>query len=277
MKLTYLLLLGVDLIVVQHAPAQDTASHRLVISISGGAFLPQRPGRNVVESFAYTTTPVGAGISSSGAFSGSLGGDFLRVDYVGDIMNFEVTSYHHAINGGFGLFQTSNADDGGYFKGGYARVLRFQRNRFRFEPGIDLYGVLGSQVEMGRIDNRNQTLQLLGYTAAPQWTVRHGDRSGTYSTTYTADHLGVFYRRNALLVKPKLGLDATLGRLVLGLEAGWMLQLSQGCVVVFKQEDGSGNSNTIGRMHEPHNGSLSGFYTSLSVGWVYRSRQLFKR
>src|SRR6185312_16205997 len=151
-----------------------------------------------------------------------------------------------------------------YFKGGYARVLRFHRNRFRFQPGVDLYGVLGSQVEMGRIDNRNQTLQWLGYTAAPQWTETHGDRSGTYTTTYTADHLGVFYRRNALLIEPRLKLAATLGGLVLGLEAGWMLQLSQGCIVVFKQEDASGNSNTIGRRHEPHNGSLSGFYSSLS-------------
>jgi len=169
------------------------------------------------------------------------------------------------------------ADDGGYFKSGYARVLRFLQNRFRFEPGVDLHGVLGSQVEMGRIDTRNQTLELPGYTAGPQWTVTHSDRSGTYTTIYTADHLSVFYRRNALLVKPKLGLAATLGRLVLVLEAGWMLQLSQGCVVVFRQEDASGNSNTIGRMHEPHNGSLSGFYTSLSVGWVYRSRQMFRR
>lgn len=272
MKLTYLLLLNIVFPGVQQALAQDTASHRLVISISGGAFLPQRPGRNVVESFPYTTSA-----GNSGYFSGSLGGDFLRVDYVGDIMNFEVTSHRHSINGGFGLFQTSNADDGGYFKGGYARVLRFHRNRFRFEPGVDLYGVLGSQVEMGRIDNRNQTLQFLGYTAAPQWTVTHGDRSGTHSTTYTADHLSVFYRRNALLVEPKLGLAATLGRLVLGLDAGWMLQLSQGCVVVFKQEDTSGNSNTIGRIHKPHDGSLSGFYTSLSVGLVNRSRQIFGR
>lgn len=220
MKLAYILLLNIVLAGVQQALAQDTACHRLVISISGGAFLPQRPGRNVVESFAY-------------------------------IMNSEVTSYRHAINGGIGLFQTSNADDGGYFKGGYARLLCFQRNRFRFEQGVDLHWVLGSQVEMGRIDNRNQTLQVLGYNAAPQWTVVHSDRSGTYSTTYTADHVSVFYRRNALLVEPKLGLAATLERPVLGLEAGWMLQLSQKLRRGHQARGYKRQSNTIGRMHKP--------------------------
>jgi hypothetical protein len=277
MKLTYLLLLSIVLPSVQHALAQDTARHRLVISISGGPYLPQRPGRNVFESFVYTSTPVGSSTSRSALFSGSLGGNYPPAGFVGDVLHFEITSGRHAINTGIGLFQTSNADDGGYLKIGYARVLHFHRNRFRFQPGADLYGILGGKVEMGRIEDFGQTLQFLGFTAPAQWTDTYTNRSGTHTDTFIADHLSVRYRRNALLLEPKLELSATLGRLVLGLEAGWMLQLSQGAVVVFKQVATNGYGNNFGLIHQPNNGTLSGLYTSLIVGVIHRPRHKVKK
>lgn len=274
MKLTFITF---AILLAQHACAQDTAHFRLVCSISGGAFLPRHPGENFIESFSYTSTPTATGISSTQQFTGSVGGDFAPVAYVGDIMNIEVTSHRHSINGGVGLFFTGRSDDGGYFKGGYSRVIRFHRSRFRFQPGVDCYGVLGSHIELGRIDNRAQTLQVLGYTAKPQWTTTSSDRSGTHTHTYTSDHLSVQYRRNALLLEPNVGLSATLGEFVLGLQAGWMLQLSQTCRLLLQQQDNSGDRNTIAKVHEPRNGSLNGLYTSLRVGFINRSRHMFSR
>ena len=193
-------------------------------------------------------------------------------------MNFDIVHSRYAINAGIGLFFTSNSDDGGYFKAGYTRVLHFNRNRFRFQPGIDLYGVLGSPLELGRIDNRDQTLQLLGHTAGPQWTETISTRSGSYTKTYSSDHLSVLYRRNTLLIQPKVELAATIRRLVLALQAGYMLQLSQGCVLLLQQQDGSNdNRNTVAKIHQPHNGSFNGLYTSLSIGYLCGSRHLFGR
>lgn len=266
------------LLVTHQALAQDAADHRIVISASGGAFIPHHPGKDVVKTFPYTSTPDGATTPTNHQFSGSLSGDFSKLAYVGDIMNFDFANSRYAINAGFGLFFPKASDDGGYLKAGYARVLHFHRNHFRFLPGIDLYAVLGAPLELGRIDNRDQTLQLLGHTAAPQWTETHSSRNGSYTKTYSSDHLSVLYRRNALLIQPKLQLAVTIRRLVLALQAGYMLQLSQGSVLLLQQQDGSNdNQNTIAKIHQPHNGSFNGLYTSLSIGYLSGSRHLFGR
>ncbi|HXB33092.1 MAG TPA: hypothetical protein VNV35_06710 [Puia sp.] len=260
----------------RQAAAQDTGRVRLVISLSGGAYMPRNAGKNVVESFPYTSTPTGTGVASGHVFLGSLGGNFSKVGYVGDIMNFEVTSKGHAINGGIGLFQDASSDDGGYFKAGYRRVWRLYRNRFWIMPGVDLYGVLGSPMELGKIDNKNQTLQLLSHTVNPQWTETKTTSTGTHTYTYNADYLAVLYHRDGLLAEPKIVVSTTRKRLVLGLEAGWMFQLIQGCALILQQQDGGNeNRNTVAKIHEPRNGSMSGFYTALRIGMVNRSTQIF--
>jgi hypothetical protein len=260
----------------RQAIAQSTGGSRVVISFSSGAYYSRRPGKNIVESFTYTSTPTGAAVGSTQTFFGTLGGDFPRIGYIGDLMNFEVTSKRHAINGGIGLYPEVGSNDGGYFKAGYRWVLPFHRNKFQLKPGADLYGVLGGQMELGRIDNKNKTLQMLGYTALPEWTETSSGRYGTSTTTYSADHLSVLYRRNGLLVEPKVVLSTTFKRLVLGLEAGWMLQLSQGCILPLQQQDGGDdNMHTIGKIHEPHNGSMSGPHAALSIGMVNRSGHIF--
>ncbi|HXB09843.1 MAG TPA: hypothetical protein VNW04_22120 [Puia sp.] len=255
--------------------AQSTGGARLVLSLSGGAHFSRHPGKNVVESFTYTSTLTGAAASSTQTFFGSLGGDFPRIGYMGDIMNVEVTSRHHAINGGIGLYPDIGSNTAGYLKSGYRWVLPFHRNKFQLKAGADVYLVLGSGMELGRIDNKNTTLELLGFTAGPQWTETYSSRNGSYTNTYNADHLSVLYRRNGLLVAPKVALSTNLKRLVLGLEAGWMLQLSQGCVLLLQQQDGGDNRHTIGKIHEPRNGSMSGPYAALSIGLINRSHHLF--
>jgi len=263
--------------VVQHALAQSTgkSTGRIVISLSGGAFLPQRPGKNVKVSFPYTSTPVGTGVTTTQQFSRSLGGNFPSVALVGDIMNIEVTSKSHAINGGIGLFQDIAANDGGFLKAGYSRVLPLHRRRFRLQLGVDLYGVLSSDMELGRIDNKGQTIQFLGYTSPPQWTETYSDRFGTHTKTYDADHLSILYRRNGLLIEPKVVVATSLKRLALGVEAGWMLQLSQGCILKLQQQDGGNNDrHTIGKIHEPRNGSMSGLYVAFRVGMMTRSNHI---
>lgn len=259
---------------VQQALAQSTekSTSRIVISLSGGAFIPQQPGTNVEGSFLYTSTSVSTGVTTTHQYSGSLGGNFTRLAFVGDIMNIEVTSKSHAINGGFGLFQDIAGNDEGILKAGYSRVLPFHRDRFRLQLGVNLDGVLGSDMELGRIDNKGQTLQLLGHTSPPQWIETHVDRYRTYTQTYNADHLSVLYRRNGLLLEPKVVITTSLKRIVLGVEAGWMFQLLQGCILKLEQQDGGNNHrNTIAKIHEPRNGSMNGLYVAFRAGMIYRS------
>jgi hypothetical protein len=270
MKLT---LIAFAALLAQQTFAQDTAGHCLTFSISGGAFLPRHPGGQVVESFPYTATSATTGIISNQQFNGSLGGDFPVMAVVESMVNLEFERKQYAINAGSGLLHTRSTLDDGYLHAGYARVLRFHRSRFRLQPGIDLCVVLGSQIELGRIDNLGETLQLLGHTAGPQWTVSYTDRRGEYhSTTYTAHYLDVYYRRDALLLRPNLAFTATFGRLAFGLRAGWMFQLSQGCLLLLQQEDNSNDLNTIARIHQPRNGSLDGLYTVMTIGLIERSR-----
>lgn len=115
-----------------------------------------------------------------------------------------------------------------------------------------------------------------GHTAGPQWTVSYTDRRGDYhSSTYTAQYLLVYYRRDAILLRPDVALTSTFGRLVFGLQAGWMFQLSQGCLLLLQQEDNSNDVNTIARIHQPHNGLLDGLYATLSIGLIDPTRHLF--
>lgn len=260
----------VTMLVLQ-ATAQDPGERCLVISVSGGINLPEDPGKNVLVSFLYTSTPTGTGVASSHIFQGLIGVGFPKVGYVGDFMNFTGASKHHAINGGLGLFKDGGPDDGCYLKAGYRWILPLHRYRIRLMPGVDLNGVLGNDVEVGRIDNKDQTLQVLGYSAAPQWTSTTYGRYGSTTETYNADHLSVLYRRNSLLLEPKIVTCTTWRRLVLGLEAGWIFQLVQGCVLLLQQEDANdGNRNTVAKIHEPRNGSMSGFYMALRIGMADR-------
>ncbi len=269
MKLTIIVFAA---LVAQQTFAQNTARHSLTLSIGGGgAFAPRHPGGIVVVSFPYTATSATTGIVSNQQFKESLGGDFPVMAVVESMLNLEFERKHYAINAGSGLFHTRSALDDGYLHAGYARVLQFHRGRCRFQPGIDLCVVLGSQVELGRIDNRGQTLQLLGHTAGPQWTVSYTYRHGGYhSSTYTANYLDVYYRRDALLLRPNLALTTTLGRLAFSLRAGWMFQLAQGCLLLLQQEDRSNDLNTIARIHQPSNGSLDGLYAVLIIGFTVR-------
>ena len=259
---------------VQHTLAQDDDKnfHRIVISVSGGAFLPQRAGRNLEVSFPYVSRLAVTGVTTTRQFSGSLGGDFPRAAFMADVVNIESIRRRHTINGGFCLFQDGANNVGALLKAGYSRVLPLHRSHFRLQFGVDLDGVLGGYLEMGQIDNKGQTIQFLGYTATPQWTETHSGRYSTYTKTYDADHLSFIYQRNALLTEPKVVMATSIKKLYLGVEAGWMLQLLQGCTLKAEQEDGgSNNRNTIAKMHEPRNGSMSGLYVAIRVGLIKRS------
>jgi len=273
MKLT---IIAFAALLAQQTFAQDTARHHFAVSFSGGAFLPRQPGGEVVESFPYTATSVATGTVSGQQFTGTLAGDFPVMFMVEDMLACEFQRRHYVIDAGSGLFHTRSFDDDGYLRAGYSRVFRDHRSRF--QPGVDLSVVLGNQLELGRIDNRGQTLQLLGHTAGPQWTESYTDSRGNYhSTTYTADYLSVFYRRDALLIRPNMAIATTFGKLVVGLHAGWVFQLSQGCLLLLQQADDSNDLNTIARIHQPHNGSLSGPYASVSIGLFDRTHHVFGR
>src|SRR5579872_5208220 len=123
-----LLTLTFFVLVLRQAIAQHTGVKPVVLSLNGGAFFSTHPGRNVIETFPYTSTPSGTGVTSSQTFFGTLGGDFPRIGYVGDLINLEFPRKHHAINSGIGLYPDVGSNDGGYFKAGYRWVLPFLKN-----------------------------------------------------------------------------------------------------------------------------------------------------
>jgi hypothetical protein len=50
-----------------------------------------------------------------------------------------------------------------------------------------------------------------------------------------------------------------------------MFQLVQSSVLLLQQQDASGDDkNTVAKIHEPNNGSMSGFYMALRVGMINR-------
>lgn len=270
-----LLIFTLLVLLAGQATAQNTGCVCFVISNSGGAYVPRIPGKNVTESFPYASTPIATGVAGSHVFQGSLGGHFSKLSFVGDLMNFGVISKRHAINGGFGFFQEASFDLGSYLEAGYRRVIPFHRNRFLFMPGVDLYEVLGGPIEMGQIDNKDQTLQLLGLTAAPQWYETTSTGHGNVTKTYSADQLSVIYRRDGLLMEPKIAVTTIRNGMCLGLEAGWMFQLVQSCVLLLRQEDASDDDrHNVGKIHLPRNGSMSGFYIAVTIRAVYRSRHI---
>jgi hypothetical protein len=91
---------------------------------------------------------------------------------------------------------------------------------------------------------------------------------GTYDATYNANHLDINYRRFSFLANPKVVLAPRVrGRIVFGLELGWMIQVSQRCNLQLEQTSTTSHqTNTVGKVTVENNGALNGPYAAMTVG-----------
>jgi len=224
------------------------------------------PGRDVSSSFAYTATDVSTGVSGFGTFRGSLGQGFLRTVNPIELANLEFVRGRHSIDLGVGIANEIGNSSGVYVRGGYRRIYSF--GGFQIKPSLDLYYFSGNATKMGSIDNRNQDLTIMRFTATSEWTKDVTDEDGnvTETDTYYADHLDVSYKRHDFAVKPSVIVAKQLDRLCLSVEAGWMQELGQHCFLKLDQWDAAGNGNYVGAIPLDNNGSMSGLYFAVSVG-----------
>jgi hypothetical protein len=109
----------------------------------------------------------------------------------------------------------------------------------------------------------------LGYTAFEQYTVSVDDGDGSsYDETYDANHLDVNYRRFTLLGNPKIVLSTQpFGRVFVGIELGWLVQLYQRCDLQLEQTTTSNPATyTVGKVQLDTNGYLGGAFAAITVG-----------
>jgi len=105
--------------------------------------------------------------------------------------------------------------------------------------------------------------------AYEQYTVSQDDgNGGSYDETYDANHLDINYRRFTLLGNPKIVLSTpSLGRLVVSLELGWLVQIYQRCDLQLEQTNSShAATHTVGKVRLDMNGSLGGAFAAVNIG-----------
>jgi hypothetical protein len=276
MKPLYLLL--ISLLLLKDAGAQTKAANARmpskgydIVSAGFGEFYPRDPGHDISATFPYMVKDVSTGSVTQQTFSGALHGKFTKPSYLIDLLNLEIVRKHHGSDVGFGLLQEAGGDHGFFLKGGYRYIL--QLGGLLIKPSIDLYYLNGVD-RMGRIDNKEKEISLFGFTASEQYTTESSDDDGVSMTsTHTADHLDVNYRRYSVLVEPKIILaNKPRGAFAISLEGGWMLPVSQMSILQFEQRDGSAEGNKVGSISFGKNGFLSGPYVAINVGYVFNRR-----
>ena len=260
-----LLLVCVPLLLCMEAEAQGHSNEYGVLSLDAGTFFAHRPGNDIATSFPYTVTSLTSGGSTQSTFNGSLQGKFTSPAYLAGL-KFDYMWRRNVFDLGGGFFWADGGDHGFYLKAGYGYNLFLGGLAIR--PAVDLYYLMGKD-KMGTIDNSQKQISLLGFMAYEQYTVSQDDGDGgSYNETYDANHLDINYRRFTLLGNPKIIVSTpSLGRLVVSLELGWLVQIYQRCDLQLEQTNTSHDATyTVGRVRLDMNGSLGGAFAAINVG-----------
>ncbi|MBN9383314.1 MAG: hypothetical protein J0H74_21340 [Chitinophagaceae bacterium] len=253
------------LLVYRDAGAQTHSNDYVILSADVGAFFAGTPGHDVATTFPYTVTPVASGVRHQETFDGALKGKFTSPSYMAGL-SLGYFWKRNSVDAGVGLYRSDGGDHGVYLKAGYGYGVHVGGLVLR--PTVDFYYLMGKN-KMGTIDNSGVDINLLGFTAFDQFTVAQDDgNGGTYDAIYNADHLDVNYRRFNLLANPKIVLSTKpLGRLVVSLELGWLLQLHQRCDLQLEQTSKSSSETyTVGKVRLDRNGSLGGAFAAINIG-----------
>jgi len=260
-----LLLACIPLLLCTEAGAQSHSNEYGVLSLDAGTFFAHRPGHDIATSFPYTVTSFSSGGSTQNIFNGSLQGKFTSpAVLVG--LKFDYVWKRNLFDFGAGLFRADGGDHGVYLKAGYGYRLRL--GGLAITPVVDFYYLMGKD-KMGTIDNSQKQISLLGFMAYEQYTVSQDDgNGGSYDETYDANHLDINYRRFTLLGNPKIVLSApSMGRLVVNVELGWLVQIYQRCDLQLEQTNTSNAvTYTVGKVRLDMNGSLGGAFAAINIG-----------
>lgn len=260
-----LLLACIPLLLCTEAGAQNRSNEYGVLSLDAGTFFAHHPGHDIATSFPYTVTSLTSGGSTQSTFNGSLQGKFTSPAYLAGL-KFDYGWRRSVVDLGAGFFRANGGDHGVYLKAGYGYNLYLGGLAVR--PAVDFYYLMGKD-KMGTLDNSQKQISLLGFMAYEQYTVSQDDGDGSsYDETYNADHLDINYRRFTLLGNPKIVVSTpSLGRLVVNLEFGWLVQLYQRCDLQLEQTNTSHDeTHTVGKVMLDMNGSLGGAFAAINIG-----------
>jgi len=256
---------GILLLSCADAGAQRRADEYGALSLDVGTFFAHRPGHDIAASFPYTVTSLSSGGSSQDNFDGALQGRFTSPAYLLGV-KFDYGWKRHMVDVGVGLFTEDGGDHGFYLKAGYG--YSFRLGGLSVRPTMDFYYLMGKD-KMGTIDNTEKRIYLLGYTAFEQYTVQVDDGDGgSYDHTNNANHLDVNYRRFTLLGNPKIVISPhPFGRIVVGIELGWLVQVHQWCDLQLEQTNTSNSEvYTVGKVRLDGNGELGGAFAAINIG-----------
>ena len=139
---------------------------------------------------------------------------------------------------------------------------------------------------LGKIDNRNSDVQVLGYDSGPTFTTSYTIQNTTTTDTYVTDHLSVDFVQNVLALVPSIRITSPMRqRLYWAIQALWFLPLIDKGGLNLTRVDSAGNyhglQNRFGLIglnqaaitaafngqpvtHSPY--SLGGFYLGATVG-----------
>ena len=262
----------------------------VIFSSKMGDLFYHKERGNLTESFPYTSKDLSTGTTTSETFNGTLKNPFSYNIFLIDVFNIEAVSGAHSINGAIGMKTDPNSNGSIYLKGGYGHIFPFNllkwkhKHFLQLKTSVDLY-LINYNDAIGRIDNNDQVINLLGYTASNQFS-RFASREGASGTVYNADHINVYFCRRNFIAAPKISLiNKPIGKFYWGIETGWFLPVIQRSKLNLIQSDNASDvenkTHRLGKAALDSDGavttfnnksitaspSIAGLFCSLNIGF----------
>jgi hypothetical protein len=287
---------------VQIEEVSDSAIHRhyhywaFTLLTGAGVSIPFHTGGGAIGlSFPYTSTDATSGVTTNNIFQSNPGTTvYNQANPFLIAFGLEAGGLKHFFSLDFdggssraNIFLSTGYGFIWYFNGLGEHEKSMTNKRFVFKASMNIVwtpNAIGS-TSLGTIDNTNQTINLLGYTAHPTFDITTTDADGNSETdTYSAQNLNVSYSQTewSLLPKISIGNNPYRGGKLLRKYAGnsliqkklkllWNLSLGYNLPFYYKeglklsQDDGNGNSNNIS------NGLIS--FKTPGITFMYNGKQ----
>jgi hypothetical protein len=215
-------------------------------------------------SLPYTTTNA-SGNTTSHIFTSQPKRVYSPNQFIYGLFGIEVGDLHHCIVVNLSVAPHEGLDYGGRISAGYGRVWFLngpgqhdpipQQKTFVLKAILNLVYTADMGVHnvalLGRIDNTNQTLHILGDEAGPTFYIP-SSRSGP-GGTYNAKNLDLSYAQRELSLVPQFALSTNPFRhmITFELDLGYSIPLLDGGGVYMAQDDGSLTSHNINYIDGP--------------------------
>lgn len=209
-------------------------------------------------SLPYTSTDA-SGATTSNTFTSQPKKVYSPNQVNWGLFSIEVGDLHHFIAVSLSVAPHEGIDYGSRLSAGYGRIwflngfrhhyTKPQQKTFSLKTSLHFVytsdmGVHGVAL-LGRIDNTNQTLNILGNQAGPTFNIP-SSRSGP-GGTYNAQNLDLSYAQSQLSIVPEVALCTNPFRHLVTFEVdlGYALPFANWGGIYLAQDDGSINSHNI--------------------------------